>query len=167
VVANLEGNGVSVLLGIGDGTFATKAGYGTGSYPRAVVIGDMNLDGRPDLAVTNSGSNSVAVLLNIGSTTGVDPTPRLPLLASPRPNPFRSSVSLTFDVANAGPVRLEVFDLQGRSVSVLQAGMLEAGRYTRTWDGTDRGGSAARTGMYIARFSGPDVNLTRKLLLVR
>ena len=52
-------------------------------------------------------------------------------------------------------------------MSVLQAGPLEAGRYTRTWDGTDRGGSAARTGMYIARFSGPDVMLTRKLLLVR
>jgi hypothetical protein len=109
----------------------------------------------------------VAVLLNLGTTTGVGPTPRLTLMASPRPNPFHSRVSLTFEVANAGTVRLEVFDLQGRSVSVLQAGPLEAGRYIRIWDGTDRSGSAARTGMYIARFTGPDVSLTRKLLLVR
>ena len=42
---------VSVLLGNGDGTFGTKTDFATGDYPSSVAIGDLNGDGRPDLAV--------------------------------------------------------------------------------------------------------------------
>ena len=54
---------VSVLLGSGDGTFATKADYVAGLGPTSVAVGDFNLDGRPDLAVANYTSNTVSVLL--------------------------------------------------------------------------------------------------------
>ena len=64
--------GASVLLNIGNGTFAAAVnnsypGPNNGSGP--VVIGDLNGDGRPDLAaVTHSDScNAVTVLLNQGS----------------------------------------------------------------------------------------------------
>lgn len=66
---------VSVLLGNGDGTFQPAATYdsgGKGAY--SVVIGDLNGDGIPDLAVTNTydqaGINgSVSVLLGNGDGT--------------------------------------------------------------------------------------------------
>src|SRR5207244_1578193 len=56
---------VSVLLGNGDGTFASKADFGTGINPTSVAIADLNADGRPDLAVANATapSGSVSVLL--------------------------------------------------------------------------------------------------------
>src|SRR2546426_815427 len=56
VVANYEqnsGNTVSVLLGNGDGTFGPKTDFPTGTGPYFVAIGDLNADGRPDLAVAN------------------------------------------------------------------------------------------------------------------
>ena len=50
----------------------TKSDYGAGNGPFFVAIGDLNADGRPDLAVVNYSSNRVSVLLNNGP--GV-PTP--------------------------------------------------------------------------------------------
>jgi len=45
---------VTVLLGNGDGTFASKVDYGIAAY--SVPVEDFNLDGIPDLAVANQGS---------------------------------------------------------------------------------------------------------------
>ncbi|HXM63383.1 MAG TPA: FG-GAP-like repeat-containing protein [Terriglobales bacterium] len=46
-------NGVLILLGKPDGTFAQLFGYNTGVGPLAIVAGDFNGDGNLDLAVTN------------------------------------------------------------------------------------------------------------------
>jgi hypothetical protein len=35
-----------------------------GSFPYSVAVGDFNGDGKPDLAVANSDSNNVSVLIN-------------------------------------------------------------------------------------------------------
>jgi hypothetical protein len=66
---------VSVLLGNGDGTFAPPFDHAAGSLPTRVAIGDFNGDGRPDVAASNAGSNTVSVLLNDG-VWSLD-TPRL------------------------------------------------------------------------------------------
>ena len=62
-------NTVSVLLGYGNGSFGTKTDYATGSFPYCVAIGDLNRDGKPDLAVANSTSNTVSVMLGNGDGT--------------------------------------------------------------------------------------------------
>ena len=69
VVANEGSNTVSVLLnttapGANTPSFAAQQTFATGSGPFSVAIGDLNGDGKPDLAVTNSYSNTVSVLLN-------------------------------------------------------------------------------------------------------
>ena len=68
-VANISSNNVSVLLNTTDqGTatpsFAAKQDVATGLNPRSVAVGDLNGDGRPDLAVGSVNSNAVSVLLN-------------------------------------------------------------------------------------------------------
>jgi len=65
----MSGDSVSVLLNNGDGTFAAKADYTTGTVPLGVTVGDFNGDGRPDLAVANYSGNSVSVLLGVGDGT--------------------------------------------------------------------------------------------------
>ncbi|MCY2986670.1 MAG: Ig-like domain-containing protein [Planctomycetota bacterium] len=69
VVANENSSTVSVLLnttapGAAVPSFATQQNFATGANPRSVAVGDLNGDGRPDLAVANAYSNSVSVLLN-------------------------------------------------------------------------------------------------------
>jgi hypothetical protein len=61
-----DSNGVAVLLGNGDGTFADVVGYTTGMSPSWVVVADFNLDGNPDLAVAGG---AVSVLLGNGDGT--------------------------------------------------------------------------------------------------
>jgi len=50
-------------------SFAPAVNYNVGSGPEAVTVGDLNRDGRPDLAVANSGSGNVSVLLGNGDGT--------------------------------------------------------------------------------------------------
>jgi len=74
-VLNQGLNTVSVLLnttttGAITPTFSTKTDFTTGNSPAAVIICDLNCDGKPDLSVTNQGENSVSVFLNT-TTTGV------------------------------------------------------------------------------------------------
>ena len=66
---------VNVLLNAGDGTFAAPASYPvSGLYAPYMVVGDLNGDGKPDVAITDTsggdaGPFSVDVLLNRGDGT--------------------------------------------------------------------------------------------------
>jgi len=53
-----------VLLGLGEGTFDAECRFSVGFYPRPIVAGDFNRDGALDLAVGNSNSREVGILLN-------------------------------------------------------------------------------------------------------
>jgi len=58
---------VSVLLGMGDGTFGVHTDFPTGDAPYSVAIGDLNRDGKLDLATANFSANTVSVLLGDGA----------------------------------------------------------------------------------------------------
>lgn len=68
---------VSVLLGRGNGTFDSDQLFG--GYGTAVVGGDFNADGRPDVAVANFGTVSIG--LNDGDWGGPPPPPPGPSIA--------------------------------------------------------------------------------------
>jgi hypothetical protein len=62
---------LTILLGNGDGTFTPAPGSPApiGSGQNAMVVADLNGDGKLDVAVTNYESNSVSVLLGNGDGT--------------------------------------------------------------------------------------------------
>ncbi len=65
-----EGSGsISILLGQGNGSFQLPAmTFSTGgSGPPAVIAADFNNDGKIDLAVANTQSNKIAILLGMGN----------------------------------------------------------------------------------------------------
>jgi len=76
VVASKMDNNVSVLLGNGDGTFGPpgctpldgtcSVAYPAGTGPSSVAVGDLDVDGRPDLAVTDESRDSLVVLAGNG-----------------------------------------------------------------------------------------------------
>lgn len=68
VVAVTEGYNVSLLLGMGDGTFAPSAqSILTGAGTAWVAAGDLNGDKIPDFVVANSAANSVSIFTGSAS----------------------------------------------------------------------------------------------------
>ncbi|GAA6620803.1 DUF4347 domain-containing protein [Scytonema sp. NUACC26] len=71
VVTNSGSNNIALLQGLGAGAFSNATFYGLGSEasnPKSTIAGNFNGDDKLDLAVANSGSNNVSVLL--GNNTG-------------------------------------------------------------------------------------------------
>ena len=86
------------------------------------------------------------------------------------PNPFRSTTTISFSVTEQGlahPVRLSVYDLQGRRVAVLVDGRLAPGRHTVTWDGTRRGGQPLGSGVYVFRLQQGALEARRLMTIIR
>lgn len=66
-VANISTNSISVLLGNGNGTFASQE-VTVGSQPRGVAVLDVDGDGDTDIVNTNAGgTGNMSVLLNNGA----------------------------------------------------------------------------------------------------
>lgn len=85
-VANLDSKNVTVLLGNGTGWFkaAPTSPFAVGSEPVSMAVGDFNGDSIPDLAIANSGSNNVTVLLGDG-TGGFKASPGSPFAVGSNP----------------------------------------------------------------------------------
>jgi hypothetical protein len=68
-VTSVGDDNVAILLGNGRGGFteANSSPIKVGDAPESVAVGDFNLDGIPDLATANSGSDNVTILRGNGS----------------------------------------------------------------------------------------------------
>ncbi len=67
--AGNDGREVSVLLGVGNGTFLVSRSLNVGTAPGALASGDFNSDGTPDLVVADRVVNTVSLLLGVGDGT--------------------------------------------------------------------------------------------------
>src|SRR5437763_826385 len=72
VVANIDDDTVSVLLGTSTGTFGAQTTYTVASLPDSVATADFNGDGHPDIVVANLTRNGTpgAVTVLLGTGTG-------------------------------------------------------------------------------------------------
>ncbi|MBK8166785.1 MAG: hypothetical protein IPK64_12650 [bacterium] len=99
-----------------------------------------------------------------GEGTGV---PRATRLFQNAPNPFNPSTVIAFDLARAGTVRLEVYDLGGRRVRTLVSGPLPAQRHRVAWDGLGDDGRSLPSGAYLYRLDTGLQVQTQRMMLVK
>jgi len=83
------------------------------------------------------------------------------------PNPFRSDTMIRYEVAEPGPVRMQVFDTQGRLVRSLIDSNHEAGRYEARWNGRNDHGQGVAPGIYFFRVTSPHLQQTRRMVLIQ
>jgi hypothetical protein len=78
------------------------------------------------------------------------------------PNPAVGAATVALTLAEAGEVRVSVFDMLGREVAVLHEGSLPAGRHA-----FDLGRRALPVGVYFVRVVGDGFGLTQRMTIVR
>ena len=109
--------------------------------------------------------------LCLGTTVSVTPPARPArgsLALSVHPNPANSTQWIAFTLATSSPVRVDVFDLQGRLVKTVAEGLsprLECNRIT--WDGADAAGQSVSPGVYRVRARAGGHEVSKALVRVR
>ncbi len=78
------------------------------------------------------------------------------------PNPFNPSTVIGYQLPAQSDVTLEVFDMLGRRVALLENGLRSAGRHEVSFDA-----SSLNSGIYIYRIQAGEFVQTRKMMLVK
>lgn len=139
-------------------------------YPLRITD-DLDGDGQNEVVITNlhasdAGQHVIIILEYTGATNpAVEPGPAVLdgfTLHASYPNPFSNRTTVTIELERASDITLEVFDLTGRRVKVLDSGMRTAGLHEVEFVAGD-----LPDGLYVIRLMTPSGSLTRTATLVR
>ncbi|GBD89106.1 hypothetical protein BMS3Abin03_03056 [bacterium BMS3Abin03] len=78
------------------------------------------------------------------------------------PNPFNPSTQITVEVLEDTDLEIVVYNLEGKTVSVLHNGFLSKGVHQFTFDGSE-----LPSGIYLYKVSSPHFNQTKKMILAK
>jgi hypothetical protein len=168
-------------IGIAAGVFST--GASASNYSQLTAPITYAVSGVPDsawieilitssAATTHAGSTFKIDDLSFGAaSTGVqEPTSTTPVvfaLSQNYPNPFNPSTKISYQIPTDGFVQLEVYDIMGRTISMLVNEEKPAGQFTATFDA-----SKFTSGIYFYRLNviarnGKSFSQTNKMILMK
>lgn len=99
--------------------------------------------------------------------TGIGPEAVSAFQLTAFPNPFRSMVTLSLEIAEPGHTLMEVYDLSGRKVRSLLDSELAHGTQSFTWDGCGEGGEVLSSGVYFCVVRCGENMFTTEICLLR
>jgi hypothetical protein len=120
---------------------------------------DEFLDDDPDAVVDGFGWFQIDPA-TVASEPGA--RPGATRLAASYPNPFRTATTVPFELAEAGTVRLTVYDVLGREVARLADGFRAAGPHELRFEA-----AGLPNGLYLLRLDADGTTATRKVILQR
>lgn len=78
------------------------------------------------------------------------------------PNPFNPSTVISWQLPEASVVTIQIFDILGRNILILDEGVMSAGYHQFTWQGRSEDGRQLESGIYLYRFEARVLN-TKKM----
>ncbi len=84
-----------------------------------------------------------------------------------RPNPFNPSTTIEYQLPETGHVELTIYNALGRRIVTLVDGPQTAGYKSVRWNGTDRSGAQAASGVYFYRLRAGSFVESKKMILLR
>lgn len=158
---NLESNFGTVSFGESEEVQLNfdATGLEDGSYSAVMAI------------YTNEETNvliHIAISFEVGSTSGgISDVPGFVQLNQNYPNPFNPVTNISFDLAKAGYVELEVFSAKGQKIRTLINGDFTEGKHSVVWNGSDDHGNSVSSGIYFYKMKSGKYTSTKKMLLMK
>lgn len=87
-------------------------------------------------------------------------------LFAPYPNPFNNSVTIAYSLPKRENLRFSIYNILGEEVFAATAAQ-PAGTHKLTWNGRNRLGSDAPSGVYFVNLKGESLDKTMKVMLVK
>jgi protocatechuate 3,4-dioxygenase beta subunit len=139
--------------------FATKAGYAS------TTNDNKSTTDAATAMMVEMGATSHDFMLVTGTTVANESEAELPetvTLDQNYPNPFNPSTTIRFSLPSAGNVKLEVFDLLGRSLGILANTTFAAGAHEVTFQANQ-----LQSGVYFYRLETGQSVVTKRMTLVK
>jgi large repetitive protein len=133
-------------------------------WQSAPYVIDIDQDGDGDLFVGDSWGG-IRFFRNI-TNEGVNPNPKYYPLPQRQisilPNPGNSGTTISYVLAHPQHVNLSVYNLLGSRLATLVDGLQQPGEHISSWDAKDRA-----SGIYLVRFTSPELTTTQKVVIVK
>jgi hypothetical protein len=78
------------------------------------------------------------------------------------PNPFNAQTTIRYSLPKSSNVSIEIFDIVGRKIEMLQGGYQEAGEHSIVWNAEDRA-----SGVYFYRLKAGESSKTERCILLK
>ena len=146
-------------------------------YPPRIAD-DLDGDGMNEIVLTNLYASAEGQpILVVLESTGMEPTgtedepfelPDQFVLHQNYPNPFNPSTTIGYEIREAAPVTIRVFDSLGRVVTTLVNGTVQQpGTYRVQWDGRTASGAQPASGVYFYSLETPDFRQVKQMVLIK
>jgi Putative Ig domain/Bacterial Ig domain/FlgD Ig-like domain len=83
------------------------------------------------------------------------------------PNPLNPETKITFTLAQAGRVRMTIFDIQGRQVKTLIDEYRAVGDHEVRWDGSDVRQGRVASGLYFVKVQAPEAQVVQRITVLK
>lgn len=120
--------------------------------------------GKTDSIITIEPTAELRVEAEFSGESDTEPieNPESVALHQNYPNPFNTATIIGYELPEATQVRLEIFDVLGRKVTVLVDEQVQAGSHTEKLDA-----ATLHSGVYIYRLQAGGKNLIRKMTIIK
>ncbi|MGH7596996.1 MAG: cohesin domain-containing protein [bacterium] len=180
---NIDATNGEIAVGI-----SRKAGQasvnGNGSVLRikAKIAANATADAKISFSLQNVAANDAngaainlsppAASLTISNTTGIDSkgetsAPTSYRLLQNHPNPFNAGTLIKYEIPQAGPVSLKIYNLAGQEILEMVNAVQQPGRYQINWNGRNGQGKIVPSGIYVFKLLVNGFEETRKMTFMK
>jgi FlgD Ig-like domain len=155
--------------------YFTVSGSNAPSFVSATMIGhtvapamDVSQSPRDYYFVTAtdlSGNEGKPTMISL--LTGVSGMPTFDFSVTAFPNPFNPGTTVHYEVPLRGRVTLGIYDARGSLVRTLIDSDVPAGGHAIQWDGRDKHGNAAASGIYVVHVVQEGASRSCKIVLLK
>lgn len=106
--------------------------------------------------------DSVSTTLAVNLEEDPDLPPDTPVLFQNYPNPFNPTTTIQYSLSKASTVKLEVFNLLGQSVGIIENSLKPAGNHSISFDAKD-----LTSGIYIYKIEADGFVESKRMMLIK